>query len=330
MFSYQEINFYIDDQGNVIPASIIARESEKESFRLAGVVVEQEAIRGIASAPEPHSKQQLALWMYPTLALSGAFLLGFTALNRAPVPAATPTALQPSPVVSNAQMAATALPTTPISYTAVLQKARQFAQRATTFVKSAQSVDDWKLVANQWKRAIALLKSVPDDSAEYAIAQQKVREYQQSLNVALQRANQPIVDVMPTTRFTLSSGLSCSEVASSPDASSVELTNVNFDAADGKGQPAHLIGCITNRTNQTITNVAILYRGTSMTDSSLFQAANATIHVDRIDPGQTVPFRSDFALNPTVDRVSIELINWLTLDSNESQNSPIALNISRE
>jgi hypothetical protein len=61
------------------------------------------------------------------------------------------------------------------------------ASSAATLAQSAKTEADWKAVIEQWKQAIALMKTVPKDSSDYAIAQQKISEYQKKLDTALQK-----------------------------------------------------------------------------------------------------------------------------------------------
>ncbi|WYL93351.1 MAG: hypothetical protein HEQ35_05315 [Gloeotrichia echinulata IR180] len=58
------------------------------------------------------------------------------------------------------------------------------AINAANLTQSAKSPDEWKIVVSQWEAAIALMKNVPSSSQNYAVAQQKIREYQRNLNYA--------------------------------------------------------------------------------------------------------------------------------------------------
>ncbi|MBD2420976.1 retroviral-like aspartic protease family protein [Anabaena cylindrica FACHB-243] len=55
--------------------------------------------------------------------------------------------------------------------------------------KSAQSSDDWNLVASQFQDAIALLKQVRQDSPNFPFAQRQIAEYQRQVQLARQKAN---------------------------------------------------------------------------------------------------------------------------------------------
>jgi hypothetical protein len=53
---------------------------------------------------------------------------------------------------------------------------------------TAQTRAEWNEVANEWQKAVDLMKEVPEDNPNYQTAQQKVEQYQNNLNVAKQRA----------------------------------------------------------------------------------------------------------------------------------------------
>ncbi len=61
-------------------------------------------------------------------------------------------------------------------------------KRAVKLTKTAQSHDQWKIVENKWKDAIELLETVPTSSPNYALAQQKIIQYQGHLDFARQNA----------------------------------------------------------------------------------------------------------------------------------------------
>lgn len=63
------------------------------------------------------------------------------------------------------------------------------AHGAVSISQSAQSADDWQLVASQWQEAIALLQALPNDSPYKAISKTKIAEYQRHLLLAQQQAN---------------------------------------------------------------------------------------------------------------------------------------------
>lgn len=62
------------------------------------------------------------------------------------------------------------------------------AAAADSISQSAQSADDWSLVVGKWQEAIALMKTVPNNSRYKSIAQKKIAEYQRNSEYARQQA----------------------------------------------------------------------------------------------------------------------------------------------
>jgi len=102
------------------------------------------------------------------------------------------TRLQPSatavPVASLEPKSQHLAPHQPNQY----ELARDKASSAISISQSAQSSDDWQLVASQWREAIALMQTLPQDSPDKAIAKTKIAEYRRYLVHAQQQANQTI------------------------------------------------------------------------------------------------------------------------------------------
>ncbi|MBD2387569.1 hypothetical protein [Cylindrospermum sp. FACHB-282] len=59
---------------------------------------------------------------------------------------------------------------------------------AANLTQSAKSKTEWNNIVNGWKRAIELMKNVPASSSNYALAQQKILEYQRNLSYAEKNA----------------------------------------------------------------------------------------------------------------------------------------------
>ncbi len=68
------------------------------------------------------------------------------------------------------------------------QRARLKADSAVSIGQSAQSPEDWQLVASRWQQAIALLQAIPPDSPQAAQALTKIAEYQGHLAQAQEQA----------------------------------------------------------------------------------------------------------------------------------------------
>jgi hypothetical protein len=69
-----------------------------------------------------------------------------------------------------------------------LEMALDKAAGAKSISQSAVSVDDWKLVVNQWQDAIALMKQVRRNSGNFAFAQRQILEYRRQVALARRKA----------------------------------------------------------------------------------------------------------------------------------------------
>ncbi|OCR02908.1 hypothetical protein BCD67_16665 [Oscillatoriales cyanobacterium USR001] len=58
------------------------------------------------------------------------------------------------------------------------------AIEASALAQSAQTKEDWELVASNWQEAVKLMKSVPPSNSNHAVAQKKAIEYQKNLKYA--------------------------------------------------------------------------------------------------------------------------------------------------
>lgn len=66
----------------------------------------------------------------------------------------------------------------------IFQKGLNKAINAANLTKTAKSHKEWKTAITHWQAAIALMKTVPPSSPNYAIAQQQIIEYKKSLGYA--------------------------------------------------------------------------------------------------------------------------------------------------
>lgn len=135
---------------------------------------------------------------------------------------------QPRPIGDLASIQPTVEPVTPTptpevpsldpseSEPSLFEMGRDKAVGAWSISQSAQSPDDWNLVASQYQEAIALMRRVRRQSPEFAIAQTKITEYRRQVKYARLQANprpvavrepHKIVVVVPqresTPKFTL-------------------------------------------------------------------------------------------------------------------------------
>ncbi|GAB1545414.1 hypothetical protein NUACC21_80900 [Scytonema sp. NUACC21] len=69
-------------------------------------------------------------------------------------------------------------PPPPLLENDTYQKGVNKAKSAIKLTKSAQSEDEWRIVARRWEDAIKLMENVPTSSPNYGLAQQKILQYQ--------------------------------------------------------------------------------------------------------------------------------------------------------
>lgn len=105
--------------------------------------------------------------------------------TQATSPSLSPTPSLPTEPVSTP---VTSVAPSPLPQTDPFLDASDKAIGAVTISKSAQSQDDWNLVASMWQESITLIKMVPTSSPNYAKAQKKIPEYQRNLAYAKQQA----------------------------------------------------------------------------------------------------------------------------------------------
>ncbi len=101
----------------------------------------------------------------------------------------------PSPTEIAASAAQNASPLDPgaSASDALYEEALNRGAGAFSISQSAQSSDDWSLVASRWQDAIALLDAVPEASKHKTKAREKAKEYQRNLAVAQKRAASPVI-----------------------------------------------------------------------------------------------------------------------------------------
>ncbi|PSB30577.1 retropepsin-like aspartic protease family protein [Stenomitos frigidus] len=136
------------------------------------------------------------------LLLSGAILLGSTACNRdtTTIKTAAKSAENASPTALETENAPSLVPNAnpeppvpkpqPVTTSSLdpYKLALEKADSAGNITISAQSKDDWNLVASRWQQAIQFLRSIPSGSPYRSLAQSKLTEYQRNLAYAKRQA----------------------------------------------------------------------------------------------------------------------------------------------
>ncbi|MGC1245107.1 MAG: hypothetical protein WA865_02770, partial [Spirulinaceae cyanobacterium] len=100
-------------------------------------------------------------------------------VSSTPQPSPSPT-LSPSPTPPSAE-----------EVKKNYERALDVAEGAEVIASSAQSPEDWQLVAKRWQNAIILLETVDKSHQSYQDAQTKLTEYQNALSNATAKAKLP-------------------------------------------------------------------------------------------------------------------------------------------
>ena len=298
----------------------------------------------IVTAPRPAPRRSGLLLPLLVLALLSGLIgaiVGYALWRDRTAPAPLPISPRPT-VVTPSPNPAIPSPTNQTRSANPLQDASTTATRAATLARSAQSADDWSLVASQWQQAIALLEAVPVSSPDYARAQAQLRQAQTQLATAQQQATRPIASAPPpNTTFTVTREITCpTDAAGSSSAQPIELSNVAFQ------QGNTIIGCITNNTNQPIAAVSIGYQGNAPapTDSppappdasaspsspaATPQTSNSALNFGELAAQRTVPFSSSIELGAEATNITISTINWTPAGASQPQQLPTSIGLSR-
>jgi hypothetical protein len=235
-----------------------------------------------------------------------------------------------NPIVSPSVAVPTAPSTAPASTSAIEQAAAK-ASSATTLAQSAQSKDDWEIVITQWQEAITLLKSIPQTSPDYAAAQQQLQSYQASLDSAQQQlaAQPPVTNFPPpSTTVRVSSDVSCRPVPNQDGSPPIEITNVQFNPGASDTGITYIVGCITNHTDQPIGTVSVVYEEVGGADGQPQNKSGSLSFTDLL-PGETIPFRSDFTIAPSVSSATIQSILWAPNGASTSQALEASIELTR-
>lgn len=279
----------------------------------------------------------------------------------------TPTATPP-PVSSTAPVAVEVAPPEPAAPAATptdpdpWETALNQGMGAAVMAQTAQSADDWTLVASRWQRAIATLELIVEGDDQYATAQAKIQEYQANQRVAEQNAQRDAgrsASLSPAPQTAAARSQSAAASASIPTANSrplelsaeasrycqggqasgepVGLSRLqwrnarNFDPFDfdpftpnqlRNVDSVMLIGCLTNNSSQP--QSAPSFWGVMPGGGALVLPATSD---DPIAPGAVVPFSALMphritALAPSHDQRNTVLASLEDLPQPESPNLP--------
>jgi predicted aspartyl protease len=158
-----------------------------------------------------------------TLALLSGSLAVVSACSNRPVasrPEGARAVVQTQVRASQAQAAAVPAPAAPDAYSLGLSR----ASSAFNISQSAQSKDDWYLVAERWQQAIEFMAAVPKSSQHHDEAALKLTDYRRNLAFAQQQADRPAANGGSGVVVRNSQGTSSAPSGGSLAASSAPIT----------------------------------------------------------------------------------------------------------
>ncbi|NJL23279.1 MAG: hypothetical protein HC895_24610, partial [Leptolyngbyaceae cyanobacterium SM1_3_5] len=132
--------------------------------------------------------------LLPLLAI--ALLAGLGALAYYLLPRLSPQP-QPLPTLADSPVATEPIsePTATVAATQTpFRDAVNRATEAATQTQTAATAEEWQQVVTLWEEAIALMNQVPQNDDNYAIAQEKVSEYQGYLDYAQRKLDEASQD----------------------------------------------------------------------------------------------------------------------------------------
>ena len=161
--------------------------------KLKDRLVQYQFVKNIVGQnPQKLFKNTLIISLIPLVAFGIYFGSRLAQLNREsiPLPVASQSPLSkpsPSPILQSSPILSPSPVSSPQpdSFREAVNKAISAAQ----LTQSAKSKAEWNQVASEWENAIALMKTVPESSQNYDVAQKKAMEYQRNLDYANRAAN---------------------------------------------------------------------------------------------------------------------------------------------
>lgn len=191
------------------------------------------------------------------------------------------------------------------------QSALDSAASARSISQSAQSSEDWQLVASRWKNAIAALKQVPKADPNRKLANQKLAEFNQALANAEARAEQTgkekIAALDPV-------------VQADRAISAVEIASIAAQKAQGFQVP------IKYRKNR-IPVIDVLFNGGQRFEMMLDTGASATMITEEMAQrlGTKTIDEMQVMTAAGVTTVKIVVVKSISVAGNTIQNVPVSI-----
>ena len=208
----------------------------------------------------------------------------------------------------------------------------------------ASSPRDWERAAMSWERALNFLKAIPQGSPMYSSARAKIIDYEKRLDGALGQmrrasaegsspslamADSPS-DLSVMNRRAMSEPRAAISPAdcqvSAPGSADILLSDLQLES---KGGEDLLTGCVTNRTQQPISEIALIYSHRDGNAAGRFQAPLA-LNQDQLAPGETRAFQQSYGIAPQIDAITLESATWAIGSDEQQQEAALEVTVTRE
>ncbi len=214
----------------------------------------------------------------------------------------------------------------------------------------ARSVTDWERAAMGWERALNFLRAIPKGSPMHRAAQAKIYDYERRLDNAMGRLRASNDEAVPTvamaneapasissqhgisyrnapgTHRTARAAVSAADCqVAAPGSADILLSDLQLEAYGGEDL---LTGCITNRTNQPISAIALTYSHTDGEAASGRFQVPLSLNQESLAPGETRAFQQSYGIEPQVEAVVLESANWDLGNGPQAQRQEAELDVT--
>ncbi len=211
----------------------------------------------------------------------------------------------------------------------------------------ARTPRDWERAAMSWERALNFLKAIPQGSPMYSSARAKIIDYEKRLNGALGQVRRAsaegsvpslaMAERLPETGLAhrrspqernASAAVSPADCqVAAPGSADILLSDLQIESRNGEDL---LTGCITNRTQQPISAIALTYSHRDGNAAGHFQAPLA-LSQSQLAPGETRAFQQSYGIESQVDEITLESATWdIGSDAPQPQEAALAVTVTRK
>ncbi len=222
----------------------------------------------------------------------------------------------PSPIVDGAK---------------VYQQALDKAEAATSIGQSAQSKEDWLLVAKRWEEAIALLKTIPTTAPEQVQAKGKITEYERNLKSATKAAG-TVKRSRPDTTVSAPNVASVPEPEASPQASvappTAQPTPSSIAAKPSSVKAPDVFQVPIKRRDSGTPVIEVLFNGTQRFEMILDTGASGTVITQEMARALGVVPIGEARVNTASERgvkVPIGIIKSMQVSGAIAMDVPVAI-----